>query len=169
MPSPRSADSATQSIAALTQAIPSQARRLLHVGCGAGRLGALLKQLDPQRTVFGVEVDPNAVAQAREVLDDVFLLKSRAQIPSLEPRSSDCIVFDEVLERWINPWETFRRYCSLLSSEGILLCRIANVQHHSLLGALLNGDFQYQPRGLLDKRHLRFFSWSTVYKLDDVR
>lgn len=39
------------------------------------------------------------------------------------------------------------------------------MQHHSLLAALVRGDFQYTPASLLDATHLRFFSGSTFFKL----
>src|SRR5262249_26366937 len=40
------------------------------VGCGEGQLGAALKQLDPSRSVYGVEIDTEAAVQAARRLDE---------------------------------------------------------------------------------------------------
>ena len=49
---------------ALLQAVPGEARIILEVGCAEGHLGAALKQLRPDRTVFGIEREPEVAARA---------------------------------------------------------------------------------------------------------
>ncbi len=150
---------------ALLQAVPADARTLLEVGCGEGMLGARLKTAIPQITAFGIEREPEIAARARERLDQVFTLDVQVDDPPLESASLDCILFGDVLEHLLEPDKVLLRYRRFLMPNGILLCSIPNVQHHSVVQALVKGDFQYMPDGLLDATHLRFFTYSTIIKL----
>ncbi len=150
---------------ALLRAVPSGARRILDVGCAGGRLGAALKQGRPDRTVFGIERQPEAAALAARCLDQVFTLDIAQQDPPLESRSLDCLLFGDVLEHLIDPESVLRRFRRFLVPGGVVLASIPNIQHHTILAALLSGDFQYVPAGLLDATHLRFFTGSTMLKL----
>src|SRR5205823_143462 len=85
--------------------------------------------------------------------------------PPIEPGSIDCILFGDILEHLIEPGSVLRRLKPLLKPDGIILCSIPNVQHHSMIAALLRSDFQYAEAGLLDSTHLRFFTYSTFIKL----
>jgi SAM-dependent methyltransferase len=149
----------------LLAAVPEKARRILDVGCGQGQLGARLKEMDLGRTVFGIDRDPASAASARERLDQIFELDVQTQDPPLEPGSIDCILYGDVLEHLFAPEEVLERYRRFLAPDGMILCSIPNVQHHSLIAALLKGDFQYTREGLLDSTHVRFFTYSTLIKL----
>jgi hypothetical protein len=39
-----------------------------------------------------------------------------------------------------------------------VLASVPNIQHFSIVRNLLRGDFTYQPSGLPDATHLRFFT-----------
>jgi SAM-dependent methyltransferase len=149
----------------LARLVPADACRILEVGCGEGRLGARLKALRPGREVFGVEREPAAAAVAARNLDRVFHLDVEQDDPPLEAGSLDVLLYGDVLEHLVDPLAALRRHRRLLRPGGIVLASVPNVQHHTVLTALLAGDFQYQPSGLLDATHLRFFTWSTVFKL----
>jgi SAM-dependent methyltransferase len=150
---------------ALLRAVPDGALRVLDVGCGEGRLGAALKERVPGRRVFGIEREAVVARQAATRLDEVFSLDAAVEDPPLEPRSLDSILFGDVLEHLVDPELVLQRYRGLLAPGGEVLCSIPNLQHHSLLTALLTGDFQYTTAGLLDATHLRFFTASTITKL----
>ena len=149
----------------LARLVPADARRVLEVGCGEGRLGALLKTMLPGREVFGIERDTGAAEVAASNLDRVFTLDVEQEEPPLEPGSIDVLLYGDVLEHLINPLAVLQRHRSFLRPGGIVLASIPNVQHHSVLSRLVGGDFQYEPAGLLDATHLRFFTWSTIFKL----
>lgn len=149
----------------LAAAVPESALRILEVGCGQGSLGAALKAKNPARTVLGLEIDPAAAAKARTVLDDVFVMDVTRETPPIPPGSLDCILYGDVLEHLLDPEAVLRQHRDLLSPTGKILCCIPNIQHHSVLCALLRGDFQYTSAGLLDATHLRFFTYATIYKL----
>jgi SAM-dependent methyltransferase len=150
---------------ALLEAIATSARRVLDVGCGEGMLGAALKERQAGCTVFGIEREPEVAARAANRLDQVFTLDVEHEAPPMEPGSLDCVLFGDVLEHLVDPEAVLRRYRPLLAPEGLILCSVPNLQHHSMLAALLTGDFQYADAGLLDRTHLRFFTLSTMFKL----
>jgi SAM-dependent methyltransferase len=149
----------------LFAAVPAHAKRILEVGCARGRLGHELKLQDPSRYVAGVEQHPDAAEVARERLDDVFILDVQLDTPPIEPGSLDCLLLGDVLEHLVDPEEVLRRYRDLLSGDGLVLISVPNVQHFSVIKSLLRGDFMYQPSGLLDSTHLRFFTYMSFAKL----
>src|SRR5262249_21154414 len=112
----------------LLRAVPPDARHILDVGCGEGQLGAALKQLDAGRTVWGVEINAEAAAQAARRLDEVFLLDAGRETPPLAEGSLDCLLFGDVLEHLVDPEEVLSRYGRLLSPRGVVLCSLPNVQ-----------------------------------------
>jgi SAM-dependent methyltransferase len=149
----------------LLGAVPSRAGRILEVGCARGRLGHELKRQDPRRYVAGVEQDPDAARTASQRLDEVFVLDVEAGTPPIEPGSLDCILFGDVLEHLVDPEDVLRRYRELLAPDGLVLVSVPNIQHFSVVKSLLRGDFMYQPAGLLDATHLRFFTYMSFAKL----
>jgi SAM-dependent methyltransferase len=149
----------------LLAAVPSHATRILEVGCARGRLGHELKRQDPRRYVAGVEQDLTAARVAAERLDAVFVLDVQAGTPPIEPGSLDCLIFGDVLEHLLDPEDVLRRYRDLLTPAGLVLVSVPNIQHYSVVRNLLRGDFMYQPSGLLDGTHLRFFTYMTFAKL----
>jgi len=149
----------------LCDAVPTGAQRVLDVGCGAGVLGAELKRRLDGRYVAGVEIDTAAARVAAEHLDDVFVIDVETTLPAIAEHSLDCIVFGDVLEHLRDPEAVLRRCGRLLADTGSVIISIPNVQHASVLKGLLRGDFMYQPEGLLDATHLRFFTHMSFMKL----
>jgi SAM-dependent methyltransferase len=149
----------------LLRAVPTSVRRILEIGCGEGNLGVALKKLEPERTVFGIERNAEAAAKAAMRIDRVFTLDIETEDPPLESASIDCILFGDVLEHLIAPDRALMRMKRFLSPDGCILCSVPNIQHHSVIAALLRSDFQYAEVGLLDSTHLRFFTYSTLIKL----
>lgn len=148
----------------ICDALPPDARRVLDAGCGAGVLGALIRQVRPGCTVVGIEADPAAAAAAASRLDSVLTLDIDGAMPPLEPRSFDAVICDRVLERCADPVAALRRLAFLLAPHGRMLFAVHNAQHHSTLKALLRGDLQYGAAGILDRRHRTLFTFATLIK-----
>jgi SAM-dependent methyltransferase len=149
----------------LLRAVPEAARTILEVGCGEGRLGEALKRGRADRRVYGLERERGPAARAAERLDRVLVADVERDAPDLPPGSIDCILFGDVLEHLRDPTAALRRLSPLLAPGGEVLCCVPNVQHHSVLSALLRGDFQYQPLGILDETHVRFFTFASFTKV----
>jgi 2-polyprenyl-3-methyl-5-hydroxy-6-metoxy-1,4-benzoquinol methylase len=137
--------------------VPSHARVVLDVGCGAGVLGATLKRRGTVEVV-GVEVDPDAAAAAERVLDRVHVGDIELLELPYETSTFDCIILADVLEHLRDPWALLRRLTPLLGAHGRVIASLPNIRHWSVLRGLLQGKWTYLPAGILDRGHLRFFT-----------
>jgi GT2 family glycosyltransferase len=81
------------------------------------------------------------------------------------PGRFDAIVCADVLEHLRDPGRFLGRARGWLAPGGRLIASIPNVRHHSVLRGLLEGDWTYEPAGLLDRDHLRFFTRREIEKL----
>ena len=149
----------------LLAAVPVEALRFLDLGCGAGRLGEALKLDRPDRIVVGIEREQEIASLASSLLDRVLALDLEKDAIPDDLGDFDCILFGDVLEHQVEPLSVLARTVPRLAQGGCVLCSIPNAQHHSVVEALLTGEFQYQQAGLLDATHLRFFTLSTAFKL----
>lgn len=138
--------------------VPPSAKRILEVGCGAGYLGAWLKAQDPSREVVGLELFPEAAADARRRLDQVIEGDVETMLLPYPPGYFDCILYGDVLEHLKDPATLLARHREHLAPSGHVLVCIPNVAHWSVLLGLLGGRFDYADEGLLDRTHLRFFT-----------
>jgi len=144
--------------------IPDSARRVLDIGCGAGRLGDALKARQ-QAEVWGVERSDQAAELARQKLDQVVVGDVETLDVDFEPATFDAIVCGDVLEHLREPERLLRRARDWLAPEGCLVASIPNVRHHSVVCSLLQGNWTYESAGLLDRTHLRFFTRREIEKL----
>lgn len=144
--------------------VPPAARRILDLGCGSGKLGASLKRRGDCE-VWGVELNPVAAQQAQERLDRVLVADLERLDEELPAGSFDCILCADVLEHLRSPSDLLARCRRWLAPEGDLIASLPNVQHHSVITGLLDGNFNYEPSGLLDDDHVRFFTRREIGKL----
>jgi 2-polyprenyl-3-methyl-5-hydroxy-6-metoxy-1,4-benzoquinol methylase len=133
--------------------------RVLDVGCGAGVLGARLRESG--NTVWGIDAAGDIAAAATHRLDRFMLadITDRDAVGGLlgEERF-DTIVFADVLEHLPDPVGTLRAYGRFLAPGGEVLVSVPNVAVWNVRLGLLLGRFRYTPTGTLDRTHLRFFT-----------
>lgn len=139
--------------------VPAAARRVLDVGCGAGALGAALRE-ERGIEVAGLELSPQAAARARERLDHVLEanLDDLRELP-FDHGHFDAMVFGDVLEHLHDPHRLLRALRPWLADDGALVCSVPNVGHWSVVVPLLAQDrWPYADAGLLDRTHVHFFT-----------
>lgn len=144
--------------------VPGSARQVIDFGCAGGGLGRHLKDLRPGLAVRGVEPVAEMARRARKFLDDVMVGRAEDPLPPTWP-SPDCVIFADVLEHLVDPWDALRRARALLSPGGSLVVSIPNVLHHTVVLDLFRGRFDYRDAGVLDRTHLRFFTAATAREL----
>lgn len=144
--------------------VPRSARCVLDIGCGAGRLGATLRERQ-SASVTGVEFDEQAAKIARSRLDKVVCGDIETTDIDFKSQSFDAVVCADILEHLRDPAGLLRRIREWLSPDGVLVTSLPNVRHHSVVRSLLEGNFTYESAGLLDKTHLRFFTRREMEKL----
>lgn len=140
-------------------------KRVLDVGCASGYLAEALGAQGNK--VSGVELDPGAAEKARPFLDRLVVgnVEDLDLVAEFGPGEFDVLVFADVLEHVKDPVDVLRRSRPLLAEGGYAVLSIPNVAHGSVRLALLRGRFDYQPLGLLDDTHLRFFTRSSLERM----
>ena len=144
--------------------IPSRARTLLDVGCGAGWLGEKIKATRPC-FVAGIEKNPDAARLASKILDEVFVQDIEKSPLPFHGKNFDCIVINDLLEHLVDPWQVLRSLVELLRDNGVVVLSIPNIGHYTTLLHLFAGHFRYKSEGILDKTHLRFFTREGIEEL----
>lgn len=135
--------------------------RSLDVGCFVGATSALIKSRYPNCRMIGIEPSKPAVEVARTRMDVVhagLLEEVDFAAEGYGPGHFDVIVLADVLEHMYNPWGALKRLKPFLSPRGCLLASIPNARNLSVLSQLAAGRWHYEPAGLLDVTHIRFFT-----------
>lgn len=148
----------------LLAAIPPDARRVLELGCANGRLGQRFKEIHPQAEWWGVDLSADAAATAAPHLDRVFTLDLDSADLSQLGTGFDVIVIGDLLEHLRRPQAVLEALYDMTAPGAQIVCCLPNMAHASVIERLIGGDISYDPVGLLDQTHLRFFSPGSAFK-----
>jgi SAM-dependent methyltransferase len=148
----------------LYAALPPAAK-VLELGCGTGRLGEQYKKAHPEAQWVGVDVSQEVLQIAATRLDTTYCMDLDG--PALDGLGSgyDCVVLGNVLEHLRYPERLLEELKAITTPEVTLLLCVPNMGHISVLERLIMGDACYDDDGLMDRRHLRFYSCSSLFKL----
>lgn len=137
---------------------------VLDCGCAGGYVGAVLESRAV--TVDGIEVDGAAAARAATAYRQVYVgsVEDEQFLSSLEG-GYDRIILGDVLEHTTRPEHALLHLKRLLKPGGRVLISMPNVAHYSVRWRLLRGRFDYQPSGIMDRTHLRFYTYETAQEL----
>lgn len=136
---------------------------VLDVGCGTGSV-TLIANSGRQNTVIAIEPNHERAEKARSrgiavhhgLLNEEFIRSKNA---------FDVVMSSDVIEHTENPVEFLSKIRDALKDHGTLLISAPNVAHWSVRANLLFGRFNYQPTGIMDETHLRWFTETTFRKL----
>ena len=150
----------------LIKFIPTDARHILDVGCGAGATGQMLKSGRKGAVeVIGIECNPAIGEIATKILDKVFIGDvEEISLPFTE-RYFDCIIYGDVLEHLLNPWDLLKKHCLMLKKGGHIVASIPNIAHYRIVKMLKKKEWNYDNAGVIDKTHLRFFTIKSIRKM----
>ena len=139
--------------------VPANALNILDIGCGAGVLGKALKTNNNKRYVVGIELNKDAVYFAKQNLDQVYEVDVEKVNLPFKSGFFDCIIFADILEHLVDPWQTLRNYLNLLKYEGTIIISIPNIRNLKIIHQLIDlKSWKYEDEGILDRTHLRFFT-----------
>lgn len=139
--------------------------KILDIGAGNGSLGRLFSQLDRNVIVDGIE--PNAVAAsiAEPYYRVMYVGYLSDHIGVIDFEEYDFIVLADVIEHIDNPQIFLRQLTARLGSKATLLISIPNVAFGAVRLSLAQGEFNYVDSGILERTHLRFFTYETAVSL----
>jgi SAM-dependent methyltransferase len=139
--------------------------RVADVGCGPGHIARLLTERSC--TVVGIDANAEALKEAAPYCERTIVADlDREQLDEvLRGERFDVVVFADVLEHLRDPKRTLSASKGVLREGGFVVASIPNVAHGSVRLSLLLGTFDYQPLGILDATHMRWFTRAGVMKL----
>ena len=143
--------------------------RVLDVGCACGDFGEWLvrcKSCD----VHGMDFNSESIKIA-----DSLNIYSQLNIVNLNTFQTDdfehykyyfdYIVLLDVLEHLIYPEDILLRLIPYLKYNGKLIISLPNISFGDVKLQLLQDNFVYTDTGILDRTHLRFFTWKSMVEL----
>jgi methionine biosynthesis protein MetW len=146
----------------VTRMIPKGAR-VLEVGCGTGSLSRIVADTCSAEVV-GIEPDLERAGRAR-----MRGLEVHAGYLSSELIHKiglfDVVLLADVLEHLSSPQTMLLMSRKTLRAGGAAIVSVPNVAHWSVRADILRGRFQYQPSGIMDVTHLRWFTLNTLLEL----
>ncbi|MBM3501196.1 MAG: glycosyltransferase, partial [Armatimonadetes bacterium] len=141
----------------LAELMAPEGKRLLDVGCAAGRLGEELKRRGAAEVV-GVELIPEVATEAKGRLDSVLVADvETAELPWPEDHF-DYVICGDLLEHLRDPAAVLRKLARHLKPEGEVIASLPNIRHVAVISELAQGRWRYRMSGILDRDHLRFFT-----------
>ena len=151
----------------LLNIIPDNAKNIVECGSSSGALAKAYKEKNSTCNYIGIEIDADYARLSQRYCDSV-MVANLDQLDSTifdQLTEIDCWVFGDVLEHLVDPWAMLEKLKKTLSANGCVVACIPNMQHWSIQLKLNSGMLQYEPAGLLDKTHLRWFTRITIIEL----
>jgi len=142
---------------------PFPAGAALDCGCGTGGNARELRQMGWR--VTGITVSPREVEMASECCEAVLLGDLNSGIPKEAGGPFDLVVFSHVLEHLLHPEVALREARRLLSPDGRVIVALPNVLYWRLRIKFLFGEFKYEPSGIMDETHVRFYTFHSGMEL----
>lgn len=140
--------------------------RVLEFGPATGYMTRYMKE-ELGCSVYCVEIDRKAAEAAKNYCEKMVVedIDNMEWVEQLSEDSFDHIIFADVLEHLKNPWKVLEYAVAFLKKNGTVITSIPNIGHNAVIMDLLQGKFDYRPRGLLDDTHLRFFTKKSILNL----
>lgn len=148
----------------LLEEIPTSAVRILDVGCGGGDNARHLTERG--HVVDGITLSPSEAGQAKKTCRQVWVHNLDNGLPKNLRPVYDAAVCSHVLEHLRQPEDLVRQLCRLLRpTGGSLYVALPNPFFYQNRWNLLRGKCRYEPSGLMDSTHLRWFTFQTGREL----
>ncbi len=138
--------------------------RVLEIGCGTGATLLQIKKQFPNAEVYGMELQQRVVDFGSKLLP-ITCGNIEDRTLDFPKEYFDYIILGDVLEHLVNPEDTLVYLKNYLKEEGYILTSIPNLQHYSAFVPLLFGEFEYFDAGVLDRTHLRFFTYRSIQNM----
>jgi len=145
--------------------IPTNASRILEVGCGSGLFVQQLKSTI-KAEFWGVEQNTVAAKKSAEIFNKVLVGDVTKLLSELPNAYFDCIIFNDVLEHLVDPEQLLVAMKNKLLPNGVFVASIPNVRYvKNLFNLLVRKDWRYEDQGILDRTHLRFFTKKSLCRM----
>lgn len=150
-------------VAGLLRSLMPERVRVLDVGCGTGSVNLIVNR-GKQNTITGIEPDDSRASVARSrglSVHTGFLTENLLN----ELGQFDVVMASDVLEHVPAPSQLLALMVKATKPGGHILVSVPNVAHWSVRLSLALGKFDYEPDGIMDATHLRWFTEKTARRL----
>lgn len=140
---------------------------VLEVGAGYGETLNYLKNIKIAENVVGMELfqDTNHSERYQPLVDFIFGDIEKLEV-SKYTQKFDVILLPDVLEHLWTPTIALQKANEMLNKNGFLLVSMPNIRHYSAFFQIfIKGSFKYQPSGIFDYTHARFYCKSDMTQL----
>lgn len=138
---------------------------VLDIGCGSGALGAWIKQKNIHAIVHGIDISSEAGKSATARLDAFWCVDLDLSPLPETGLKYDLIIMGDLLEHLKRPDLFLARMAEHLAPAGRVIVSVPNIANYSIRLRLLFGEFRYTETGIMDRTHLRFFTWDSFTEL----
>jgi SAM-dependent methyltransferase len=146
--------------------VPKRARRVLDVGCGSGDIARVLHETRHGIEVIGLTHSNEEARVAAHYMKSVHVIDIERDLTDAEVGKwgdeFDVMIFSHVLEHLTDPVSVVRRCLTRLRPGGHVIIAVPNVLEWRTRMQFLRGDFKYTDEGILDRTHIRFFTYLTA-------
>lgn len=136
--------------------------RILDIGTAGGILGKML--VNKGYAIYGVEPNARWAEEAEPFYQDIFV-GTLEEVPDSFLSNFDVVICTDVLEHLQDPQNQLSRLTHLQEFGTVFLVCVPNVANLWVRLQLLLGKFEYTDRGILDRTHLRFFTYKSFESL----
>jgi len=144
---------------------------ILEIGCATGFFAEYLK-INKKCTVTGVDINSAQLKRAKNhcknvVLGDILDSEVDLKIKKIINKENgfDVILSMASIEHLLSPEKFLNQIKQYASEKTKIIITTSNIAHWSMRIKLLFGNFEYEEYGLLDKTHLKFYTFDSFEKL----
>jgi len=145
--------------------VPPGTKTSLEFGCGYGGFSALVKDKFDAET-WAVEINEEAAHEAEKTLDKVINNDAAKSLDDIPENYFDCIILFDILEHLLDPSALLSALKNKLSNKGVIVASIPNIRYYrTFFDLVIHGNWDYKDHGILDRTHLRFFTYKSIVKM----
>jgi 2-polyprenyl-3-methyl-5-hydroxy-6-metoxy-1,4-benzoquinol methylase len=138
---------------------------VLDIGAGNGLLSMLIKKRSPNANIDGIEASSFAADIAFQHYRSFYTGYAQDYMEVIAKNDYDFIVLADVIEHMQDPLRFLEDLNQHVDSSTKIILSTPNVAFGAARVGLMNGDFRYVDSGLLERTHLRFFTYETLLEL----
>ena len=139
---------------------------VLDVGCGSGALSEAIKKKG--YVVWGIEENEDAAKKTAQRINKIIhadLTNYEFIKKEIDNNLFDYLIFSDVLEHLYDPFSIVQEYLKLLKMGGYILISVPNGVVWTNRLSFLFGRFEYSDTGVMDRTHIRYFTFKTAIRL----
>jgi methionine biosynthesis protein MetW len=145
---------------AILTLVPASARIVLDVGCGNGANARLLAARNC--IVDGITISADEQQLCEVDMRNVFVHSLEDGLPLACKDQYDAVICSHVLEHICYPDKLMADIYMALKPGGVLVVALPNIMHYKCRWELLKGNFNYQPAGIWDYTHFRWYTFESA-------